>query len=246
MSVWEKLVSLLREQLLEERQVHDAGETAQRLAFVLAQQAREQVRLAFAQAEARGHLARAEGRQGLTPPMSMLPAERAALDRDLDDDVALVGHPRRHLEVHADGPVRERRQRLRRRAARRDRGEHGATGTGTSSPRFSVSFWPSVPRSCGLASSRVRESRREEPHHGRRHREVEVRGTDARVIVFRLNGGVPTPPPSRCRRRAAAAAAAARGDTSGEKMRADRVLRQVQPVLLRPRRGSPRGSRRRR
>jgi general secretion pathway protein D len=31
-------------------------------------------------------------------------------------------------------------------------------GTGTSSPRFSVTFWPSVPRSCGLATVLVCES----------------------------------------------------------------------------------------
>ena len=59
------------------------------------------------------------------PAMLMSRAERAVLDEQVEDDVALERHARRHLDVDADGPVVERRQRVEVRAALRDRREHG-------------------------------------------------------------------------------------------------------------------------
>ena len=52
MSVCVISVVVGREQLVQDREPHQAGQTLQRLAVVLAQQAREQVRLAVAQPQA--------------------------------------------------------------------------------------------------------------------------------------------------------------------------------------------------
>ena len=78
--------------------------------------------------------------------------------RDLENDVAVVGHARRHLDDDADGAIAERRQRARADAAVPASGVKVVLGTGTSSPRFSDSFCPSAPRRFGFASTLVCES----------------------------------------------------------------------------------------
>ena len=99
------------EQLLQERHAQDAGEPAQRSALVLAQQPGQQVRLAVAQPQPGGDLARGEGRQGLAGNHRVL-AAGAVLQHQVHHDVALVGDPRGHLDDHADRPVGERGQRI--------------------------------------------------------------------------------------------------------------------------------------
>ena len=110
--------------------------------------------------------------------LRVLPA-RAVLDRHLEDDVAVVGHARRHLDDDADGAVAERRQRAACRRRRPASGVKVVLGTGTSSPRFSDSFWPSAPRRFGLASTLVCESLSRNRTTADGHRQVEVGGADA-------------------------------------------------------------------
>ena len=97
-----------------------AGEAAERLALVLAQQAGEQVRFAVAQAQPRAHLARAERRIVRAGDVHV-GAARAALDVQVDQDVAVERHARRDVDVDADRLQLERVQRVDADAARRDR-----------------------------------------------------------------------------------------------------------------------------
>ena len=82
-----------REELLENRHVDGAREPGQRLALVLAQQAGQQVRLAVAKAQARGDRALAERRHADAGHRDG-GAERAVVEQQVEDDVAVDRHPR--------------------------------------------------------------------------------------------------------------------------------------------------------
>ena len=58
-----------------------------------------------------GHLARNERRQAL-PGDDDVTTAGAVLEREVEHDVAFVGHARRHLDDDADGAIAERRQRV--------------------------------------------------------------------------------------------------------------------------------------
>ena len=95
------------------------GHAVERVAFFVADQARQHVRLAVTQPDDRLDFAIAERRQ---------PAEARAGDvgdrhRQVQRYVVVVVHARRDVDVHADVLVVERRDRLLRRAARRNRRE---------------------------------------------------------------------------------------------------------------------------
>ena len=118
--------------------------------------------------------------------------ERAALDDEaVEHDLPFVGHPRRHLEVDADGLVVERRLGDAREAAGRrgaeDRREH----------RNLVAEVQRQLRPLGPAQLRLRDQLGarvllEEPDDRRRHGEVEVGGADPlrdRVQVERRRRG---------------------------------------------------------
>ena len=100
------------------------GKPLKNLAVLLAQEAREQVRLAVAEAQAGHDLARAERRQRLAGDENGR-AQGAVLDLEVENDLVLVGDPRGHREDDADGTVLERGQRVERRAADRERCERG-------------------------------------------------------------------------------------------------------------------------
>ena len=128
MSVCATSLLLLEKSCLRMGRRKQARKALQRAALVLAQQAREQVHLALAQPQPRRHLARPEGRRGLAADLDRR-AERAALHGQVEDDLVVVGHARRHLDDDADGPVVVGRHRhggdAARRGAAEHRGQHG-------------------------------------------------------------------------------------------------------------------------
>ena len=115
-----RLAAVVREQSSHERKVAQPGHPFEHAPLVVADQARQQVRLAVLQADHGVDLAIAEGGQ---------PAEAGAgntADQNLQRQrhLAIVMRARRDVDVHADVLVVERRDRLLRDAAGRDRREH--------------------------------------------------------------------------------------------------------------------------
>ena len=109
-----------REQLLEERQMDRAGKPRDGIRVPLLYQTSEQVGLAVAQAQACRQLALHEcghrhARDGLVR------TERAVVQDQVEDNLAVERHARRHIDVDADILIRIRAQRVHARAAGRNR-----------------------------------------------------------------------------------------------------------------------------
>ena len=102
------LLVVLREQPSDDRQVAQAGDAFERRPLFVANQPGEQVGLAVAQADRRVDVARAERRQVVVARAR----EVAHLELQPQRDVVVVVHPRRDLDVHANGAVGERGDRL--------------------------------------------------------------------------------------------------------------------------------------
>ena len=194
MSVWTISLSFDANRSLRIGIVGDARESFDRLALVLPQEAREQVRFAVPQPQSRLDLPREERREILAGDVLVGPLG-ADLERDFEDDVAVVGDARLDVEVHAHVPVGERRERRRRDAPlpRRTGCRTWSTGTGSSSPSLSESFSPSAPRRLGLAMTFVSESCSRNRTTADGTERVEVRRADAgrdRVQVEDARGRV--------------------------------------------------------
>ena len=118
------LVARRAEERPQARHAHQADHAGDDLPLIVLEQAGEQVGLALAQPQPRLHAAGAERRDVLPGDADVRP-EVAALDGEVDDDLALVGHTRRHRDVDADVTVGERRLRDVGESAGRGGAEHG-------------------------------------------------------------------------------------------------------------------------
>ncbi len=224
-----------REELLDHRHVDAAGEPGQRLALVVAQQAGQQVRLAVAQAHARRDLARSERGEVLPPDVDVAPL-RAAFDLEVQDDVAVVGHARRHGHVDADLFVGERRHRVHGGSARHERHEAGG-GHGDFVAQVRRELRP-----FGSAERRLRDELRlgvrfQELDDRLRQRDVEIGRADAvheRVQVGEPGAAAAAVPADRAGRpaRRSAGGRPARGRRVGREAEADLVVGQAEAVLL--------------
>ena len=167
------------------------------------QQAGEQVRLAVAQPQARRRPCAARTTGSLTPRDGLVGAERAVVERQVEDDVAVERHARRHVDVHADVLVADTSSAGSRRRRRSQSACSWSRRPESASPRFSDSLLPSAPRSCGFAISLVLRVGLEKPDDRGRHREIEIRRADAardRVQVERRRRRARRSAASTCRR----------------------------------------------
>ena len=84
---------------LNPRQTQQAGQAAERPPVLLADQPRQQVRLAVTQPQPRRHAPRPEGRQGL-PGHQDRRSDGGVLHLEVQHDLLLAGHLRRHADDH--------------------------------------------------------------------------------------------------------------------------------------------------
>ena len=99
------------EERAEQRDAEGSGEATERPAVLLTEEPGKQILLAVAETERRLDPARAEGGQRGSRHVDV-GAEGAVLDGQLEDDLVLVGHPRRHLDDDANRAVTERSERI--------------------------------------------------------------------------------------------------------------------------------------
>ena len=180
------------------------GKTAHGLALGLAEQTRQQIRFAVAQPQTRGDLPRDEA-GNRRPGDHDVTATGAVLHDQVHDDVALEGDARRDVDVDADRPVVERRQRVEVRSAGRDRRERGR------GHRNFLTECQRQLRALGPAELWLRDDLGfavggEEAHHRLRHGQIEVGGTDAAADRVGVERAATSSAPGGCRPGVAAGA----------------------------------------